>query len=518
MKKLYLFLLLLTAAFGASAAPAIKYAPMTAQRGTTVQTQVKPLADDFVFGEWEELGTASVTHCGAPYVGTSAGCKVWRRQCTSHDSYAQYRIDGFLPTNVEGEDARPLVVDVIGTDVFVQPQELPKLALKDENGNDFTETLMVMDIAFALDDETYRSFMRIDPVTNDFELWVIYYIGSTGAVINSDAYLETVKFDQATFVKTPVRIALGGDTGMGMIPCEASSDLFGLKYAIAKGTGADAEGLSLVERVANNDESLMIMYQMSGQIMFAPSEGPGMYTLAVVGVDGDEKVMASSTTTVYWMPADSWDWESMGNATVTESFLPDVYGLEPPTYAVAIEKSKSTEGLYRLVNLYGENSYYGPLVSKRTIDFPHYTYLHCENPEACYVEQTTTGIVIDEASGESYIGSAAQQNSFDYNMDLETIYGMMPSLFGKLADGVIDFPAGTLMCTADVLLDNGYGWLETGKQGSFKVVFPTSGIAGVETEDEAPVEYYNLQGIRVERPTSGFVIKRQGSKVSKVAF
>lgn len=45
-----------------------------------------------------------------------------------------------------------------------------------------------------------------------------------------------------------------------------------------------------------------------------------------------------------------------------------------------------------------------------------------------------------------------------------------------------------------------------------------AGIDGVESDDcdDAPVEYYNLQGMKVENPTSGIYIRRQGSKTSKV--
>ncbi len=37
----------------------------------------------------------------------------------------------------------------------------------------------------------------------------------------------------------------------------------------------------------------------------------------------------------------------------------------------------------------------------------------------------------------------------------------------------------------------------------------------VET-DNAPVEYFNLQGVKVETPATGMYIRRQGSKVTKV--
>ncbi len=46
-----------------------------------------------------------------------------------------------------------------------------------------------------------------------------------------------------------------------------------------------------------------------------------------------------------------------------------------------------------------------------------------------------------------------------------------------------------------------------------------TGIDNIEAgifDENAPVEYYNLQGVRVAQPTNGVFIKRQGSKVSKL--
>lgn len=45
----------------------------------------------------------------------------------------------------------------------------------------------------------------------------------------------------------------------------------------------------------------------------------------------------------------------------------------------------------------------------------------------------------------------------------------------------------------------------------------TAGIDGIEADnDNAPVEYYNLQGIRIDKPGTGIFIRRQGSRVEKV--
>ena len=43
-----------------------------------------------------------------------------------------------------------------------------------------------------------------------------------------------------------------------------------------------------------------------------------------------------------------------------------------------------------------------------------------------------------------------------------------------------------------------------------------SGIENVEAECEGAVEYFNLQGVRVENPESGLYIRRQGNKATKV--
>ena len=46
-----------------------------------------------------------------------------------------------------------------------------------------------------------------------------------------------------------------------------------------------------------------------------------------------------------------------------------------------------------------------------------------------------------------------------------------------------------------------------------------SGVEGIEADmvdENAPVEYYNLQGVRVANPQNGIFIKRQGTKATKV--
>jgi len=54
--------------------------------------------------------------------------------------------------------------------------------------------------------------------------------------------------------------------------------------------------------------------------------------------------------------------------------------------------------------------------------------------------------------------------------------------------------------------------------GTYFTYAGASGIDDVVAEEDAPVEYYTLQGVRVAEPTPGLYIRRQGSKVSKVVI
>ena len=44
----------------------------------------------------------------------------------------------------------------------------------------------------------------------------------------------------------------------------------------------------------------------------------------------------------------------------------------------------------------------------------------------------------------------------------------------------------------------------------------SSGVSDIAVDENAPVEYFNLQGVRIDNPAAGqIVIKRQGAKVTK---
>lgn len=73
-------------------------------------------------------------------------------------------------------------------------------------------------------------------------------------------------------------------------------------------------------------------------------------------------------------------------------------------------------------------------------------------------------------------------------------------------------------------LTTNYSWFAILQDNVLTLDFAIPGLSGVESgieetvvgDENAPVEYYNLQGVRVENPTAGLYIKRQGNKATKV--
>lgn len=69
------------------------------------------------------------------------------------------------------------------------------------------------------------------------------------------------------------------------------------------------------------------------------------------------------------------------------------------------------------------------------------------------------------------------------------------------------------ICVLSYKEDNTYEYYYI---GFYHNVAPSSGISDVAVDENAPVEYYNLQGLRVDNPTNGLYIRRQGNNTTKV--
>ena len=177
---------------------------------------------------------------------------------------------------------------------------------------------------------------------------------------------------------------------------------------------------------------------------------------------------------------------------------------------VDIEKHKTIEGYYRLVNPLAEH----PFLKDYLVDDPehqHYIYINATDPEAVYLEASEIGL--QTPNGQSAVWSYAGMRIADgYDVDYLKPYGF----FGTLVDGVITIPDNMLLYAET----NYFGGRFVTSGDRFKVdlyheVPGSSGIDDIMISNEGEVEYFNLQGVKVNNPGAGLYIRRQGGKTTK---
>ena len=85
--------------------------------------------------------------------------------------------------------------------------------------------------------------------------------------------------------------------------------------------------------------------------------------------------------------------------------------------------------------------------------------------------------------------------------------------------------AGDLMCQFPALVTgtDKLPIFNSFKNAEGKTIYSTgdaanafNGVESIEADSNAPIEYYNLHGIKIANPQSGIFIKKQGNRVSKV--
>ena len=138
------------------------------------------------------------------------------------------------------------------------------------------------------------------------------------------------------------------------------------------------------------------------------------------------------------------------------------------------------------------------------------------NPGPFYV----TGIIGDKTAGNAANGMVTEVTPINSNIILKDSEGKMigVQLSGEARTllNIVDNPSnvGQTVIVKGTL--ENYFSAPGVKNTEYVSGLSTNGIADIVADENAPVEYFNLQGIRVENPENGLYIRRQGNKVTKV--
>ena len=180
--------------------------------------------------------------------------------------------------------------------------------------------------------------------------------------------------------------------------------------------------------------------------------------------------------TSYSFKAGATAWVNWGTATYREDFVGIFFGVDNVMYKVPIQRNTVEEGLYRLVNPYGAAYEYNEDGDYDT-STDYYLTINAKDPDYVYVEQSPTGM--DWGYGVFTMWSMPGYRMVRSGLTFEECKAQYGAYFGKLKDGVITMPAGSLLMSMANYQSGGY---YAGGKGLFAVALPGYAIADMSAE------------------------------------
>ncbi len=236
----------------------------------------------------------------------------------------------------------------------------------------------------------------------------------------------------------------------------------------------------------------------------------GVYTAIAVALDANEKVLAGATKQFFSIEVNKGNWEVLGTGKYTEDIIASIYnGHSNDTYDIVIERNTDTEGIYRIVDPYNTTgwSMYDPLSVCGA--HKHYIVIDASDPEKVTIAESPIGV--DYGDGMMSVISHARY--FIEYEGYEADNPLLDQYYGKLDDSTITFPTNSILFYELNLPDT----YQANKNGMFTLELPKSSkVIDIETAENGKAEYYNLQGVKVDKPSSGIYIKRHNGKATKV--
>lgn len=202
----------------------------------------------------------------------------------------------------------------------------------------------------------------------------------------------------------------------------------------------------------------------------------GDYYDITVAIGGEGNVTDYGIST-YSFKAGKTAWVDMnGTAQYREDCITTFYGVGNDIMELDIQENVVTEGVYRLVNPYGEAYPYNE-AGDWDDSQDYYLTVNASDPDYVYVEKSETGM--DWGYGMFSIQSLVSYY-LSKGTDLATIKAEHPEYFGTLKGGVITMPAGSLLLSmADY---NDGTWYTSNASGMFAIALPGSRIADYSVE------------------------------------
>ena len=291
-----------------------------------------------------------------------------------------------------------------------------------------------------------------------------------------------------------------------------------------------------------DEEDLIDMTQLVGQydpaensIIFEPDQGIawGVYKNAM-GTEIDYDLAIFDLNSGYLFDpykALEGNWEVIGNAQFEDPWLVPALGINQAEniYDVQFEQDSDNPYRFRLVNPYKQ----GPVAQWNGSEGGYITF-DISDPDHVLFLPTDAGFYNTAILPGGGISSFYCYNALGYEVvnqpvlsveEVIELYDYIP--FTKYDSAQNKVILSYVEDGGQRAYDANFGYQAVPLGGNFwdgvsmagSITFPSwfqAGVSDVIIDENAPIEYFNLNGIRIANPQQGqIIIKRQGSKVTK---
>lgn len=217
-------------------------------------------------------------------------------------------------------------------------------------------------------------------------------------------------------------------------------------------------------------------------------------------------------------------WTDLGTATFTDNFFASCFSMTVDPYEVELKYNES-EKKYQVLNplkgFYEAKNFNGVSPTME---------IDATDPKNCIIGQTSSGVSGGSDGLYSYLSESYYSLIVDEDASLtEEALRVTVDLTEEPADDthVYDVTTITLPYRSMLLLAGASGNLYyTGEEGTQTTIvnkvlreIPSVGVDAIHSGSDAPVRYFNLQGVEVVNPAKGqVVIKTQGGKAVKTVI
>lgn len=301
-----------------------------------------------------------------------------------------------------------------------------------------------------------------------------------------------------------------GDKSYVNVNFTIGKDVEKIKIAMFEGEYEQNMAVGIVNGTIESSEMTA-----SGDHLF-PLDKDGLFTfVAVPYYKGNAMEAVYLTKELSFFHA---GWKDIGTASYTDGFLADSevgIGVDVVTTEVQVQESTEHPRLFRLIDPYGLNYPYSTVQNYDT-SHPYYMEIDVTDPERVVIHKMEDGCGLVFNVGKMLLWSRADRYITEGLKTKQEVEEM--NLYGKCNGKVITFPNGALCIN---FIDVRDVWYKANLKGSFKLVLPvdvTADISAVDNDNTSPIEYFTLEGMKVEKESlrPGIYIKKQGSKGSKV--